>query len=168
MSAPKQLAKRQKLERKRRRKRENSLRRQKTRQADWREPDGFDSVGIFSGPVAGVKMSDVFEDFVGPMLDSAHDQGLVSCEQLFSMAQVAWNAALEPKCCRGAILSDAVNAAMPGAAFWVRQECREFLDCLVARKLERFANYDRPILAFHLDELEDGSLHLSVVSGVIC
>jgi len=166
MSAPKQLAKRQKLERKRRRKRETRLDRQKKRQTGWYQPDSFGPVGIVGGPVGGIMMSEVLQDFVAPLVNSV--DGHAAYQRLFSVAQVAWNAALEPVYRREAIIADAIDEAMPGESQWARQECRELIDWLVARKLERFAKYQRPILSFQLDELDDGGYYLSVISGLFC
>ncbi len=164
MSAPKQLAKRQKLERKRRRKRELRLIRRKNQQPGWLQPAGLGSIGMVTGPVGGLKMSTVFEEFVSPLLDSV--DGRAECKKLFSIAQVAWNAALEPESRRDAMLDDMIKTAMPMASLEARQGCRELLDSLVARKLESFAKYQRPIFSFQLDELEDGGYYLSVASGV--
>lgn len=165
MSAPKQLAKRQKLERKRRRKRENRLKQRNGGQTTWLRSDFLDSSGISNGPVGGLKMSKVFEDFVAPMLESV--EGLEAHKRLFLLAQTAWNVALEPEHCHNAMLGEIVDQTLPNASQRVRQYCRELLDWLVARKLDSFAAYQRPILGFQLDELEDGGYYLSVASGLV-
>jgi hypothetical protein len=164
MSAPKQLAKRQKLERKRLRKRKTRLKRQKERQTSWYESDGFDPIGILNGPVGGLKMSEVLEDFVAPLADSADDRD--AYERLYSLGLVAWNAALEPEHRRKAMIDDLLEELLRGADLWERHVCREIVDRLVTRKLESFAEYRRPILAFQFEDLEDGGYYLSVASGL--
>jgi hypothetical protein len=165
MSAPKQVAKRRKLEKKRLRKRETRLKRQKRRQTGWYRPDGFGPVAMLDAPVGGVKMSEVLGDFVAPMADSSQDRA--AYERLLSLGQVAWNAALEPEHRREAMIDDLIEAGLPWESLWERQACRELVHKLVARKLESFAKYQRPILAFQLDELEDGGYYLSVASAVL-
>ena len=165
MSAPKQLAKRRKLEKKRLRKRETRLKRQRKRQTGWYRPDGFGPVAMLDAPVGGVKMSEVLGDFVAPLADSFGDDR-AAYERLLSLGQVAWNVALEPEHRREAMIDDMIEAGLPRESLWERQACRELLDRLVARKLESFAKYQRPILAFQLDELEDGGYYLSVASGL--
>ena len=164
MSAPKQLAKRQKLERKRLRKQRTRFKRQKRQQACWYQPDGLGPVGFVNGPVGGVKMSEVLDDFVAPLADSADDRA--DYERLLSLGLVAWNAALEPQHRRKVMIDDVLQEGLRGASLWEQQACREVIDRLVARKLESFAEYQRPIMAFQLDELEDGGYYLSVVSGL--
>jgi len=157
MSAPKQLAKRQKLERKRLRKQKTRLTRQKKRQTCWHQSDYF-------GLVGGVKMSEVLGDFVAPLADSADN--LAAYERLLSLGLVAWNAALESEHRREAMIDDLLEEVLREASLWERQACHEIVDRLVARKLESFAEYQRPIMAFQLDELEDGGYYLSVASGL--
>jgi len=164
MSAPKQVAKRRKLERKRLRKRETRLKRQRKRQTGWYRPDCFGPLATLNAPVGGVKMSEVLGDFVAPMADFGHDRA--AYERLLSMGQVAWNVALEPEHRREAMIDDMIEAGLPWGSLWERQACRELVHRLVARKLESFAKYHRPILAFQLDELEDGGYYLSVASAV--
>lgn len=166
MSAPKQLAKRQKLERKRLRKREMRLKRQKKRQTCWYRSDGIEPVATRNVPAGGLKMSTVLEDFVAPLLDSAEDRD--AYERLLSLGLIAWNAALQPEHRREAMIDDMIEEGLRGESPWERQACREIVQRLVARKLGRFAKYQRPILAFQLDELEDGGYYLSVVSGLLC
>ena len=109
-------------------------------------------------------MSEVLGDFVAPMADFGHDRA--AYERLLSLGQVAWNVALEPEHRREAMIDDMIEAGLPRESLWERQACRELVHRLIARKLESFAKYQRPILAFQLDELEDGDYHLSVASAV--
>ena len=164
MSAPKQLAKRQKLERKRRRKHEALRRRQDNRQTALHPSDFLDPFPIASGPIGGIKMSTVLEDFVAPLTDLA--EGYDALSKIFSMGLVAWNAALEPENRRGAFVSSAIDAALKDASIEDRLGYRKLIEALIARKLQLFANYRRPILSYHLAELEDGGLHLTVASAL--
>jgi hypothetical protein len=164
MSAPRQLIKRQKQERKRRRKQEAIRRRQRKRQAGPTSMDCLDSLSAVRGPVGGIKMSTVLEEFVAPRSDAA--EGFEAYSKVLSMGVVAWNAALQPEQQRAAFVSSAIEAAMNAASLHERLMCQELIDDLIARKLRYFARYHRPILAFHLEELDDGGLYLSVASAV--
>ena len=165
MSAPKQFARRQKLERKRRRKQAAlSRHRQRKHPTASRPTDFFDPLPIASGPAGGIKMSTVLEDFVAPLTDLAEDYEAHS--KIISMGVVAWNAALEPAYRRTAFVSSMIDAAMNDATLQDRLTCRELIENLIARKLQHFANYRRPIISYHLDELDGGGLYLSVVSAV--
>jgi hypothetical protein len=166
MSVPKQLAKRMKLEKKRLRKRETRLARRESRAMSPYLAGFFGLPGVVCGPVGGLKMSDVMSDFVAPaILDCTLDRrGLT---QLYSMAQTAWNIALEPEHRHEAMIEDATEAGLENPTAQNRQLCREFLRWLVTRKLDYFAQYRRPILAFQIDDLEDGGHYLSVVSGLL-
>jgi hypothetical protein len=165
MSAPKQLAKRQKIERKRRRKQEALRRHRQRKQPTALHPtDFFDPVPVACGPIGGIKMSAVLEDFIAPLTELAEDYEAHS--NIVSMGVVAWNAALEPEHRRAAFVGCMIDAAMNGATIEDRLTCRELIEDLIARKLQHFANYRRPILSYHLDKLEDGSLYLSVASAV--
>ena len=94
MSVPKQLAKRIKLEKKRARKREIRRARQQSLGSYGYEPDGFDPPGPAPSGFGGVKMSEVLMDFVAPEIDSSLDKAAL--KRLYSMAQAAWNIALQP------------------------------------------------------------------------
>ncbi len=166
MSAPKQLAKRRKLERKQLRKRETRLKRQKERQKGWDGPGWLDPVAAFDPPFERTKMSEVLQDFVAPLWDSACDRE--ACEHILMLGIVAWDAALQPQRGREAMINDMIEKGMSAASPSERQACSDTVHWLVARKLKLFAAYQRPIFSFQLDELEDGGYHLSVVSGLVC
>lgn len=164
MSAPKQLAKRQRLERKHRRKQESLSRRQKQQRSDGGLSNFRNPFATVVGPVGGVKMSAVLEDFVEPLLDQAN--GYEACSKIFSMGTVAWNAALAPESRRAAMVNSAIDTAMEGASIGDRLGCMELINNLIARKLQHFADYHRPILSFQLNELPDGQYYLTVASEV--
>ncbi len=110
-------------------------------------------------------MSTVLEEFVAPMFDVA--EGYEACSTVISIGIVAWNAALEPDYRRAAFISSAIDAAMKDADIHERLRCKALIENLVVRKLQHFAEYRRPILAFHLNELDDGGFYLSVASAVV-
>lgn len=161
MSAPKQLAKRNRLERKRRRKQEAMRRRQSRR--DERRPSGvLESFPSVSEMLGGIKMSSVLEEFVAPWRDEV--EGREEYSKLLSLGVVAWNAAMEPEERRAILLNSATAAATEGMSHEGRLACRKLIDHLIARKLRYFASCRRTILTYHLDDLPDGGLHLSVAS----
>jgi hypothetical protein len=165
MSVPKQLAKRVKMERKRRRKQERELLRKKAGRSPSQRSDSFDTPGVVFGAVGGVKMSNVLEEFAEPATDATF--GRNDFIQLYSMAQTAWNIALEPRWRHEAMIDESLDERLIDATPMQREMCRELLSWLVTRKLEQFSRYQRPILAFQLDELDDGSYYLSVMSGLV-
>ena len=165
MSMPKQAAKRRKLEKKRLRRREAHVKRQKRRQGGWCGPDWFEPVAALGVPGKIAKMSDVLGDFIAPVADSADD--IEAYERLLSLGVIAWNVALQPEWRREAMIGAAIDDEIGWDHVWEREMRRDLLRRLVARKLECFAACQRPILAFHLDELEDGGYYLSVASGVV-
>jgi hypothetical protein len=157
MSVPKQLAKRRKLERKRLRKRESRARRQRDQRTFGRVPIWIDA------PV-GFKMSDVLSDFVAPYGDCWDDAD--SYRRLLTLGIVAWNAALQPPDRRQAMINDVIDNGLRTEGRHTREMCYDIVQELIARKLTDFAEYRRPILNFHLDDLGDGDFYLVVASEV--
>jgi hypothetical protein len=170
MSAPKQVAKRHKLERKRRRKQATRLRRERERpreeQGRWWLPAWLRPATAPPGLGLGVKMSRVLEDFVAPLADAC--EGRDDYERLFRLAVVAWNAALEPPGSGAAMIRQALEGLLQGESPWERQRCGQIVARLVARKLESFSQYERPVLGFDLIDLPDGGLYLTVASATYC
>ena len=156
MSAPKQLIKRRKLERKRLRKRESCLRRNKKQLSSRSE-------AVFYGPFGNLKMSDVLSDFVAPLADECRDRDAYS--RLLTLGLVAWNAALRPQSERQGMVEDLIGKGLRDESPYVRRMCREVVDHLIARKLAHFAKYQRPILSFHLEDRGD-DYYLSVMSAL--
>jgi hypothetical protein len=165
MAVPKQFAKRMKLERKRLRKRETRLAWRRSLATRPYSTDSSPPPEVVYGPVGGLKMSDVLSDFVAPLANSNLDRS--DLMQLLSMAQVAWNIALEPKYRHETMIDDAIEERLIRPKTVQRMQCRELLCWLVARKLECFAKCHRPILAFQVEDLEDGGYYLSVISGLV-
>jgi hypothetical protein len=167
MSAPKQLVKQQKLARKRQRKLQSRLKKEKKR-GYLRE--GWFSSAEPSGPIlhfgdsGGLKMSDLLKEFVEPYHHEAHDAD--AYRRLLSLGLLAWNAALQPEAEQQEMVDDVIGKGMHGESEEVQAFVREIVNQLIARKLHHFAQYRRPILDFVLQETDDG-LHLAVISAVV-
>ena len=164
MSVPKQLAKRRRLEKKRLRKRQSRLNLQKYRQNRGQGADFSEPLVVTDALVGGHKMSEVLGDFVAPLTDCANN--LTDFERLLTLGVIAWNVALQGHCYRETIIDTALDEGVRLGKVQDRQTDRKLVDWLVTRKLESFAAYQRPILGFQLDELEDGGYYLSVMSAV--
>jgi hypothetical protein len=160
MSSPKQLAKRQKLARKRQRKQESRLRRKQKRRSSSLpgEGIGFDAPG-------GIKMSDVLGEFVVPFRDLV--DGLDAYRRLLTLGVLAWNAALGSESRQQEIVDEFIGEALGTESQEVQASCREIVDRLVERKRANFAQYRRPILDFVLEDLGGGKCHLSVISQLV-
>ena len=156
MSAPRQLIKRRKLERKRLRKRESRLRRSKKQLSSRSE-------AVFYGPLGNLKMSEVLSDFVAPLSDECRDGEAYN--RLLTLGLVAWNAALRPQPERRPMVDDLIGKGLRDESPYVRRMCGEIVDRLIARKLAYFAEYQRPILSFHLEDRGD-DYYLSVMSAL--
>jgi hypothetical protein len=165
MSVPKQVAKRRRLEKKRLRKRQGRLKLQKSREARGQRADFFEPLAAMNAPAFGQKMSQVLGDFVAPVTGCANN--LTDWKRLLSLGMIAWNSALQPPHCREAIINSAIDEGLRRENLQDRQADRKLVDWLIMRKLESFANYQRPIVAFQIDELEDGGYYLSVVSAAL-
>ena len=138
------------------------LQRRRKRPAQWRG-------GTFpTGPTcrfeasSGVKMFEVLEDFVEPF--AAEVEGLEEYRRLLCVGQLAWNAALcsEPE--RGAMVREVLSSAMPDADRETLSAGRVLVETLIARKEQHFADLQRSILAFDLQDMSDG-WYLNVVSA---
>ncbi len=161
MSAPKCRVKQQKMARKRQRK--EAARQRRERNRGWSDSDSFES-DVFFGPLGGVKMSKVLEIFVEPYADGVKD--LDDYRNLLGFGQCAWNAALRDEWERGKMIDEFVAGRISMFNPKGRAAAREFLNSLTARKLEHFAQFLRPILAFDVRDVCDG-WHLNVMSAVV-
>jgi hypothetical protein len=113
--------------------------------------------GMVASPQGAIKMSEVLEEFVEPYLDFAQNRS--QREKLFSIAVIAWNLALMPENERQQIIEQGTTGNDPLA----RQDAREFIDELIARKQTLFAENKRYIVEFQLQDTGK-TLHLSVAS----
>ena len=157
MSLPKQFAKRQSLERKRRRKSEVRRKRQANRRC-YGEP-----TDCLAAPPCGVGMSDVLAEFVAPFF--ADDFDIEAYRRLLTLGMVAWNAALAPPAARDELIDRVLTKGLTKEPEDVRARCREIVDHLLARKQRYFSQLRRPILDYRLVDTGEG-YHLSVVSAL--
>jgi hypothetical protein len=109
-----------------------------------------------------VKMSEVLEDFVEPYADSTlNKQGL---EMLFSMGVLAWNIALMPAETRIEMVNEAFAATMPDRDLEDIAVGKDFVEELIQRKENFFADNQRMIMNFELQYVSRGEYHISVAS----
>jgi hypothetical protein len=159
MSVPKQMAKRRRLELRRRRKQVARQRHQA------QHPALPGEVGI-AHSVGGIRMSDVLEDFVEPFIHYLPDEpDLNAYRGLLSLGMAAWNAALTPDLLKRQRLIDDVIRSGLCSATQDQAIFRQLVDELIVRKERHFAGYNRPILDFVLEDRGD-SWHLTVASVV--
>ncbi|WP_019501824.1 hypothetical protein [Pseudanabaena sp. PCC 6802] len=130
---------------------------QKLRKGEW----GENFAGIITNPKGEVKMSEVLEAFAEPYLDFARNR--VQREKLFGIAVTAWNLALMPENKRQLALDQSLEAGLNGNDPLVKQDIREIIEELIARKLKLFAKNKRFIVDFQLQDTGK-TFHLSVAS----
>jgi len=178
MSVPKNLAKRQKLARKRQRKQQSRLKHRKQSalptesfQAEPLEEkfpqslaEKFPGGIVHVGAVGNIKTSDVLDDFVKPFADLIEDAD--AYRRLLTLGMLAWNAALEPEWRQQQMVDDVIGKGLAAETQWVQMNCRQIVNQLVERKRKYFAQYKRPILNFMLQDTGDG-YHLTVISAVV-
>jgi len=157
MSVPKQIVKRQKLARKRHRKQEARLRRQRRPGSDSGEYLSFDAP-------AGVKMSEVLGEFVEPLADDVPDAE--AYRRLVTLGVLAWNVALTPEPRRQEMIDDMLGKGLTAESREARATCEEIVDWLIVRKQRYFAAYTRPILKFTVEDRGD-HYYLMVMSAVV-
>ena len=117
--------------------------------------------GTIANPKGEVKMSEVLEEFVEPYLDAAHNHS--QREKLFSIAIIAWNLAILPESDRQSMINKFLKEALNTNDPLTRQDTKGILDELIARKQKFFANNQRLIVDFELQDT-GSSFHLSVAS----
>jgi hypothetical protein len=165
MSAPKQLAKRQKLARKRQRKQEARRRRQRKQDLRGGPRDLDFGSPMFFGPPGGVKMSDLLQELVEPY--AADTEGLEEYKKLLSLGVLAWNIALGPSARDTALIDEGIDRGLGTGNPEARAIARQLIEELIERKRRHFAGFRRPILDFILQDVGDGRCHLSVISAVV-
>jgi hypothetical protein len=111
------------------------------------------------------KMSDVLKEFVRPYADIP--QNIREIRHLIQIGVTAWNLALLPEKERIKTL-DKIFVAISKNLKNIDQEDitsnRAVIEDLVARKLKHFANNQRQIIDFQLEDLGQDGYHLSVAS----
>jgi hypothetical protein len=109
-----------------------------------------------------VKMSEVLEDFIEPYSDdSLNKHGL---EMLLTMGMLAWNIALMPAATRIEMKSEALARMLPSIGLDDIAFTRNFLNELIDRKDNFFADNQRMIMNFELQYVSRGEYHISVAS----
>jgi hypothetical protein len=120
--------------------------------------DRFEKTVI--NPAGVTRMSDVLEDFTEPYLKAV--QNHEEREKMFTLAVVAWNAALLPRS-EGHTMVDQFLKMLPEQGL-VDDGIREMIDEMIQRKLEQFADIRRVIVNMELID-QGKTFHLSVASA---
>lgn len=111
------------------------------------------------------KMSDVLKEFVRPYADTPRN--ILEIRHLIEIGITAWNLALLPEKER-IITLDKMFVAISKKLKNMDQEgvagSRAVIEDLVARKLKYFANNQRRVIDFQLEDLGQDGYHLSVAS----
>jgi hypothetical protein len=123
-----------------------------------------EEIQLVHNPAGMEKMSEVLEAFVEPYLDFTHNRA--DREKLFLIAVAAWNLALLPSKKRSTAIKELIAASVDKKDRLAQQDIREILKEMIARKLDLFADNQRFIMEFQLQETK-GKFHLSVASNPI-
>jgi hypothetical protein len=125
-------------------------------------PPGLPSnIQVIQGPVGQEKMSDVLKDFIKPYQEAAPTEDAM--RRLLMLGILAWNAAILPEDKGRELIDEMLDPALAGASREDRGQSKKFVEALVWRKLELFAENRRMILSFELTNLGH-EYHLSVMS----
>jgi hypothetical protein len=127
-------------------------------------PLGEQFAGMVKNPQSEVKMSEVLKELVEPYLDFARNHS--QREKLFSFAAIVWNIALMPENERQQMIDQVIEQVMRGKDLLARQDAREIIDGLIARKQKLFADNKRYIIDFQLQDMGQ-TFHLSVASTLM-
>ena len=127
------------------------------RQGTW----GEEFVDILEDPEGQAKMSDVLTAFVEPYKDE--EMTLSQRQSLLGLAVIAWNLALLPKDQRKSALKEIIREVLKGEDPLFQQETREIINEMVAHKDKVFADYQRYIVSYQLQDLGT-EYHLTVAS----
>lgn len=126
-----------------------------------RGPFGKEAISIVRDPKGHAKMSDVLERFVEPYEDD--EMTLNQRQNLLGIAVVAWNLALLPEDKRRGALKEIIKGILSGEDPLFQQEAREIITEMVARKDQLFADNQRYIVSYQLQDLGT-EYHLTVAS----
>ena len=124
-------------------------------------PFGKEAISIVRDPKGHAKMSDVLESFVEPYEDD--EMTLSQRQNLLGIAVVAWNLALLPEDKRRGALKEIIKGILSGEDPLFQQEAREIITEMVARKDQLFADNQRYIVSYQLQDLGT-EYHLTVAS----
>ncbi|MDY6938208.1 MAG: hypothetical protein SWY16_11125 [Cyanobacteriota bacterium] len=120
--------------------------------------------GMKINPEGEVKMSEVLKAFVEPYVESG--MTLPQRMKLLDIAVLAWNLSLLSEESRPSIIEQAIDQSFPKTENRVRREMREVIDELIERKQKLFAQYERYIVDFDVQETPQ-EFNLSVASTLI-
>jgi len=104
-------------------------------------------------PKGAIKMSDVLKQFVAPYLDTVHN--LKQCKALLSLGVVAWNASLLSKSddeVLKAIVDEFLEESLLTDDAQTKQDTREIITELIARKNQHFSHIKRLIMDFDVKQ----------------
>jgi len=146
--------------------RKNRMRKKKAKQARQANRQSLvpmklpENVLLVESP-PGHSMSEVLLDFIDPYLDESpeDEEDADGLRNVLAVAVVAWNAAILPSQ-KGEKLIEACLATMPEQ---MRAEARQWLDELVRRKHQHFADNRRLIIDYTVTMRSDGP-HVQVMS----
>lgn len=126
-------------------------------------PLGNEFAGIVMNPQGELKMSEVLEAFAEPYLEFAtsHSQR----EKIFSIAIIAWNAAIMPEQERQLIIDQTMTEGLKGD-LQAQKDTKDIIDEMIVRKQQLFADNQRYIIDFQLQD-SGKQFHLSVASTLL-
>lgn len=117
--------------------------------------------GIVTNPPGTAKMSDVLDDFVEPYGDD--NMTLAERRNLLGLAMVAWNLAILPKQERQKMMAQFFAESLKVDDPSIQREMESLVKAMITRKQDRFAENQRHIINYQLEDLGD-EFHLSVAS----
>lgn len=124
-------------------------------------PLGKEFVDIVKNPKGHAKMSDVLERFVEPYEDD--EMTLNHRRNLLGLAVIAWNLALLPQSERKGMMKKLMREVLRGEDPLLQREARSIIEDMVARKDQLFADNQRYIVSYELQDLGT-EFHLTVAS----
>ncbi|WP_353933383.1 hypothetical protein WJM97_23145 (plasmid) [Okeanomitos corallinicola TIOX110] len=115
-------------------------------------------------PKGAIKMSEVMKDFIAPYMDSIDN--LKELKAFFSLAAIAWNAAVIPESDKKEVLDAFVQQQLLVCDPETQRETREIIAELIARKRQHFSHIKRLIMDF--DVTQSGQRYdISVASTLL-
>ena len=122
---------------------------------------GEQGMTFAENPEGYEKMSEVLIEFVKPFLDKVNTHQ--RREALFSLAIASWNLALFPENERKTMLEMTIKTFCNKRDPEFTKDTRSFIEEFIERKLTLFADHNRLITGFELDDRPD-SFYISVAS----
>lgn len=106
--------------------------------------------GVVKNPKGQVKMSKVLEKFIDPYLETT--KTIADREVLVELAVIAWNLALAPEGDRQQAMNDLFKDASDFQDILMQREAKALIQEMIERKEKHFANIQRFIVDFELQE----------------